>query len=164
MMDSLTLLDILQALWLLAVFVSTVADGAWGNPCARSPLKGTPTCDVTKSFEERSHDLVYVQEAALSDVFSVYQGLTGHNSTGVTGLNIPGYIWWNEALHGVGQGNGIDYNGEIQNTTVFPQVITTASSFNVTLFKQIGSAISTEARAMWNNGQAGLTFWAPNGI
>ena len=41
-------------------------------------------------------------------------------------------------------------------------MITTGASFNRTLFYKIGDAISTEARAMWNNGQAWLTFWAPN--
>jgi beta-glucosidase-like glycosyl hydrolase len=42
------------------------------------------------------------------------------------------------------------------------KVITTASSFNASLFRAIGVAISTEARAMNNAGQAGLTYWAPN--
>jgi beta-glucosidase-like glycosyl hydrolase len=42
------------------------------------------------------------------------------------------------------------------------QVITTAASFNRTLFNLIGNTISTEARAMNNANRAGLTFWAPN--
>ena len=45
---------------------------------------------------------------------------------------------------------------------IYPQPIATASSFNTKLFYNIGKVISTEARAMFNNGQAGLTFWAPN--
>lgn len=151
-------------LFYFAVHLVFSSIDAWTNPCSQYPLKGTPTCDVTKSFEERAHNLVYVQEAKLDDPYSVYGGLSGHVSKNVTELNIPAYNWWNEALHGVGKGNGINYNGTIKYTTVFPQVITTASSFNTTLFKRIGQAISTEARAMWNNGQAGLTFWAPNGM
>jgi hypothetical protein len=42
------------------------------------------------------------------------------------------------------------------------KVCLTAASFNKTLFRTIGSAISTEARAMNNVNRAGLTFWAPN--
>ncbi|GJU17209.1 probable beta-D-xylosidase 6, partial [Tanacetum coccineum] len=44
---------------------------------------------------------------------------------------------------------------------MFPQVIVTTSSFNRTLWYAIASAIAVEARAMYNVGQAGLTFWAP---
>ena len=136
--------------------------GAWTNPCSQSPLKGTPTCDTTKSFEDRAHDLVYNQEKNLKDYLTVYQGLTGNGAKSVPELNIPGYQWWSEALHGVANSPGVNYNGPIKATTMFPQVITTAATFNSSLFEQIGTVISTEARAMWNNAQAGLTFWAPN--
>ena len=48
-------------------------------------------------------------------------------------------------------------------THTFPsQVCLTGSTFNKTLFRAIGSAISSEARAMNNVNRAGLTFWAPN--
>ena len=136
--------------------------GAWSNPCDSSPLKGTTTCDTTKSFEERANDLVYKQEAGLKDYEVVYAGLTGNGAKSVSELNIGGYQWWSEALHGVAYSPGVNYNGPIKATTMFPQVMTTASSFNATLFNEIGTVISTEARAMWNNNQAGLTFWAPN--
>ena len=52
--------------------------------------------------------------------------------------------------------------GPVTSATGFPQVIVSAASFNRTLWFLIGSAISIEARAMYNVGQAGLTFWAPN--
>ena len=48
------------------------------------------------------------------------------------------------------------------NATSFPQVITTASSWNTSLFHAIGQVVGTEARAFSNLGHAGLTFWAPN--
>lgn len=37
-----------------------------------------------------------------------------------------------------------------------------AVPFHSTLFHAMSNAISTEARAMYNVGQAGLTFFAPN--
>lgn len=37
-----------------------------------------------------------------------------------------------------------------------------AASFNRTLWREIGSAVAVEGRAMYNGGQAGLTYWAPN--
>jgi hypothetical protein len=43
------------------------------------------------------------------------------------------------------------------------QVVTTSHSFNATLVRTLGAAISTEARAFYNSGRhAGLTYWAPN--
>lgn len=52
--------------------------------------------------------------------------------------------------------------GPVTSATGFPQVIVSAASFNRSLWFLIGSAIAIEARAMYNVGQAGLTFWAPN--
>lgn len=45
---------------------------------------------------------------------------------------------------------------------MFPQVLNAAASFNRSLWFRIASAVAVEARAMYNSGQAGLTFWAPN--
>ncbi|KAL0806991.1 hypothetical protein Bca101_099483 [Brassica carinata] len=73
------------------------------------------------------------------------------------------YNWWSEALHGVSDvGGGSSFTGLVTGATSFPQVILTAASFNVSLFQAIGKVVSTEARAMYNVGAAGLTFWSPN--
>jgi beta-glucosidase len=76
-------------------------------------------------------------------------------------LNIPAYNWWNEALHGVARSGP---------ATVFPQAIGLAATFDNQLALKESSAISDEARAMFNAFQknknyaqyAGLTFWTPN--
>jgi beta-glucosidase len=76
-------------------------------------------------------------------------------------LNIPDYDWWNEALHGVDRA-GL--------ATSFPQAIALAATWNPVLLNSVASAISTEARAIYNNAQLagdhsryhGLTFWSPN--
>jgi len=127
-----------------------------------------PYCDVNESFEDRAKNLVYDIEYYNTVFLETYQGLSGNSASAIIAnnsdiaVNIPAYQWWNEALHGVGNSPGVNYNGPIKATTMFPQVITTACSFNRSLFYRIGEAIGTEARAMWNNGQAGLTFWTPN--
>ncbi|RWY48043.1 glycoside hydrolase family 3 N-terminal domain-containing protein [Mucilaginibacter gilvus] len=87
--------------------------------------------------------------------------LLGYRNQPVERLNIPAYNWWNEGLHGVARA------GE---STVFPQAIAMAATFNPQLVKQIGVVISTEARAKYNlavannnHGQyVGLTYWSPN--
>ncbi|XP_015885558.3 probable beta-D-xylosidase 7 isoform X1 [Ziziphus jujuba] len=79
-------------------------------------------------------------------------------------LGIPAYEWWQEALHGVSSaGPGIRFNGTINATTSFPQVILTAATFDYPLWYRIAKVIGIEARGVYNSGQAkGMTYWSPN--
>ncbi|GAB2780011.1 beta-glucosidase [Hymenobacter luteus] len=84
-----------------------------------------------------------------------------YNSKAIERLNIPAYNWWNEALHGVGRAGA---------ATVFPQAIGLGATFDDDLALRVSTAISDEARAMYNAAVAkgyrqqysGLTFWTPN--
>ncbi|XP_054806091.1 beta-D-xylosidase 1 [Prosopis cineraria] len=89
--------------------------------------------------------------------------LVVNNAIAVPRLGIQGYEWWSEALHGVSNvGPGTKFGGAFPGATSFPQVITTAASFNQSLWREIGRVVSDEARAMYNGGMAGLTYWSPN--
>ncbi len=94
-------------------------------------------------------------------------GLMMNGSISVDRLGIPAYNWWNEACH------GICYD----DVTVFPQVIALGATFDAPQQYEIYTAVSDEARAVWNttdhnkmgvtepNGNIwhnGLTFWCPN--
>ncbi|KAL2535490.1 putative beta-D-xylosidase 2 [Forsythia ovata] len=86
-----------------------------------------------------------------------------NGASAVPRLGVKGYEWWSEALHGVSDvGPGTKFGGDFPGATSFPQVITTAASFNASLWEEIGRVVSDEARAMYNGGMAGLTFWSPN--
>ncbi|XWS08513.1 hypothetical protein CRYUN_Cryun40dG0009000 [Craigia yunnanensis] len=62
-----------------------------------------------------------------------------NNAAAVPRLGIQGYEWWSEALHGVSNvGPGTKFGGAFPGATSFPQVITTAASFNESLWEQIG--------------------------
>jgi beta-glucosidase len=82
-------------------------------------------------------------------------------SPAIERLEIPKYYWWNECLHGVARAG---------NATVFPQAIGLAATFDPDLIFRIATAISDEARAMYNaairignrSQYCGLTFWSPN--
>lgn len=84
-----------------------------------------------------------------------------YNSPAIARLNIPTYNWWNESLHGVARSG---------RATVFPQAIGLGATFDPDLLFRISTAISDEARAMYNaqikmgyrNQYGGLTFWTPN--
>ena len=84
-----------------------------------------------------------------------------YNSPAIERLGINEHNWWNEASHGLAR-SGM--------ATVFPHAIALASTFNPELLGQVGDAVSTEARAKYNNSvQHGdfdiyknLTYWTPN--
>lgn len=126
------------------------------SPCDLEPGKSLPFCDYSLSMQARVKDLV--GRMSTSDKLAQFANGAG----AIPEYNIPAYQWWSEALHGVADSPGVHFGGAIPCATSFPQVITTAASFNATLFHAIGAAVGTEARALNNAGEAGNTFWAPN--
>ncbi|KAL5791922.1 hypothetical protein ACOSP7_000516 [Xanthoceras sorbifolium] len=156
-----TLFPYLLLLSLLISFRASSLAGAGRAPFAcdqnDATTKGLPFCQVSLPIPERVKDLIgklTLQEKAK---------LLINNAAAVPRLGIKGYEWWSEALHGVSNvGPGTEFGGDFPGATSFPQVITTASSFNETLWEAIGRVVSDEARAMYNGGMAGLTFWSPN--
>ena len=108
--------------------------------------------DPTKPIDARVKDLV----SKLTLEEKVHQMMDV--SPAIPRLNIPEYNWWNEALHGVAR-SGV--------ATVFPQAIALGATFDPELAKKESTAISDEARAMFNaesvnERYGGLTFWTPN--
>ncbi|OVA17039.1 Glycoside hydrolase [Macleaya cordata] len=114
-------------------------------------------CNSSLGIAERVDDLV--KRLTLQEKI----GFLVNKAGAVSRLGIPSYEWWSEALHGVSYvGPGTHFSNAVPGATSFPQVILTAASFNVSLFQAIGKVVSTEARAMYNVGLAGLTYWSPN--
>jgi beta-glucosidase-like glycosyl hydrolase len=107
------------------------------DPFACDPKDGTtrylPFCQVKLPIQTRVNDLIgrmTLQEKV---------GLLVNNAAAVPRLGIKGYEWWSEALHGVSNvGPGTKFGGAFPVATSFPQVITTAASFNATLWEAIG--------------------------
>ncbi|KAL4918120.1 Exo-1,4-beta-xylosidase bxlB [Aspergillus aurantiobrunneus] len=83
---------------------------------------------------------------------------------GAPRLNLPPYNWWNEALHGVAAGQGVNFaeNGSFSHATSFPAPIVLGAAFNDDLVRSVAEVISTEARAFSNANRAGLDYWTPN--
>ncbi|XVE93503.1 hypothetical protein REPUB_Repub01dG0198200 [Reevesia pubescens] len=116
-----------------------------------------PFCDTSLSYEVRAKDLV----SRLTLQEKVQQLV--NKASGISRLGVPAYEWWSEALHGVSNvGPGTRFNATVPGATSFPAVILSAASFNATLWFKMGQVVSTEARAMYNVGLAGLTYWSPN--
>ncbi|KAF8387699.1 hypothetical protein HHK36_026353 [Tetracentron sinense] len=114
-------------------------------------------CDSSLPYTVRAKDLV--DQMTLTE--KVHQ--IGNLAYGVPRIGLPKYEWWSEALHGVSDvGPGTHFDDLVPGATSFPAVILTTASFNESLWKNIGQVVSTEARAMYNLGRAGLTYWSPN--
>jgi beta-glucosidase len=129
--------------WIFPVRASA-QDAGQGAPLYLNP--DAPT-------EKRVADLVsrMTVDEKLSQVVDVTKGIPR--------LNIPPYLWANEALHGIANGTA----------TVFPEPIALAATFDTQLVFSIGEAIGTEARAKYHEAirqgelsKIGLDFWAPN--
>ncbi|KAL3626584.1 Beta-D-xylosidase 1 [Castilleja foliolosa] len=124
---------------------------------ANAESRNFPFCRVSLHIRDRVKDLV--GRLTLPEKIR----LLVNNAAPVDRLGIKGYEWWSEALHGVSNtGPGVKFGGDFPGATSFPQVITAVASYNASLWEAIGQVVSDEARAMYNGGRAGLTYWSPN--
>ncbi|KAH9696572.1 hypothetical protein WN944_029210 [Citrus x changshan-huyou] len=124
---------------------------------SKSETSQFPFCNSSLTYEDRAKNLV-----SLLTLKEKVQQLV-NTATGIPRLGVPSYEWWGEALHGVSNvGPAVRFNAMVPGATSFPAVILSAASFNASLWLKMGQVVSTEARAMYNVGQAGLTYWSPN--
>ncbi|MGI6495768.1 MAG: glycoside hydrolase family 3 C-terminal domain-containing protein [Kiritimatiellia bacterium] len=124
-------------------------------PAKKTPAKTFPWLDTKQPLEKR------VQ--LLMDAMTIEEKISQirHESDAIPRLGIPFYNWWNECLHGVGRAG---------KATVFPQSIGLGATFDEPLMREIGTAVSDEARAKHHAALRrgfhamyfGLTFWTPN--
>jgi beta-glucosidase len=126
------------------------------RPPARRPAAEYPFQNPDLAIDQRVNDLV----GRLTLAEKVSQMLNA--SPAIDRLGIPAYNWWNEALHGVAR-TGLK-------TTVFPQAIGMAATFDKDAMLTMATMTSDEARAVHQEyvrrGERGiyqgLTFWTPN--
>jgi beta-glucosidase len=117
--------------------------------------KPMPYTDPSLPIAQRVDDLVsrMTLEEKVSEMVN--------SSAAVPRLHVPAYDWWNEGLHGVARSGY---------ATMFPQAIGMAATWDAPLLGQIGTTISTEARAKYHEAVRhdihsiyyGLTIWSPN--
>ncbi len=84
-----------------------------------------------------------------------------NDAAAIPRLGVPAYNYWSEGLHGIARSGY---------ATLFPQAIGLAATWDPTLQEKVGTVISTEARAKYNQAMRdnlhsiyyGLTIWSPN--
>ncbi len=120
----------------------------------KGPVTGIPIYQNTAySFEERAADLV--SRLTLEEK----ESLLGNSMAPVPRLGIKSYNVWSEALHGIL--SGANQNAGIQGPTSFPNSVALGASWDPSLMQREASAIADEARAIFQTGTKGLTYWSP---
>lgn len=121
-------------LFLGRVFISDVeARGPFACNPKHAGFRAFPFCKTTLPVGDRVRDLI--GRLTLQEKVK----LLVDNAAAVPRLGIQDYEWWSEALHGVSNvGPGTKFGGKFPTATSFPQVITTAASFNASLWEEIG--------------------------
>ncbi len=84
-----------------------------------------------------------------------------NHAAAIPRLGVPAYDYWNEGLHGSARSGY---------STLFPQAIGLAATWDTTLMHHVAETISTEARAKYDHAIAegnhsiyyGVTVWSPN--
>lgn len=119
--------------------------------------KQFPMWNANLPFEQRVEDLV----SRLTLEEKVQQMM--HHAPAIPRLGIPAYDWWNEVLHGVAR--------TTYRTTVYPQAIAMAATWDTASLKLMAVQSALEGRAIFNaaieDGKEGeryhgLTYWTPN--
>jgi beta-D-xylosidase 4 len=89
-----------------------------------------------------------------------------NSASGSARLGLPAYQWWNEGLHGVAGSPGVMFQlplgSNFSYATSFPMPILMSAAFDDPLINSVATVVSTEARAFYNFGFAGLDYWTPN--
>ncbi|XP_024364102.1 probable beta-D-xylosidase 5 [Physcomitrium patens] len=115
-----------------------------------------PFCNTSISDDDRVEDLI----SRLTIQEKIEQLV--NTAANVSRLGIPPYQWWGEGLHGVAISPSVYFGGATPAATSFPLPCLSVCSYNRTLWNKIGQVVSTEGRAMYNQGRSGLTYWSPN--
>jgi beta-D-xylosidase 4 len=136
-----------RILFLMAVAVLMDGQMASYPDCKLGPLSKFPICDQSVPSRQRAADLV----SRMTTAEKITQMVAA--AAAIPRLGLPNYRWWSEALHGV----SVHFVA-----TSFPQVINLGATFNMPLVHRIARVISTEARALNNEGLTGLNFFTPN--
>ena len=123
--------------------------------CSSGPLSQYTICNQSANYMDRATSLISL--FTLEELINQ----TGNTAPGVPRLGLPDYQVWNEALHGLDRAN-FSLSGDYKWATSFPMPILSMASMNRTMINQIGTLISTQARAFSNAGKYGLDSYAPN--
>ncbi len=105
-----------------------------------------PWMNTSLSFHERAK--LMVAKMTLDQKINQI----GHITSAVSSVGLPGYNYWNEALHGVARSG---------RATSFPSSKAMSATWNTQLVFDCARITSDEARIYYNTSKKGLIYWCP---
>ena len=122
---------------------------------AQNPASHQPWFNPSLPVAQRVDALVHAM--TLEEKVSQMQ----NHAAAIPRLGVPEYDYWSEGLHGIARSGY---------ATLFPQTIGLAATWDPALQREVGTVVSTEARAKYNQAMRdnlhsiyyGLTIWSPN--
>jgi beta-glucosidase len=122
---------------------------------AQNPPSHQPWFDASLPVAHRVDALV--KAMTLEEKVSQMQ----NHAAAIPRLGVPEYDYWSEGLHGIARSGY---------ATLFPQAIGLAATWDLALQREVGTVVSMEARAKYNQAMRdnlhsiyyGLTIWSPN--
>ena len=140
----------------------------WGSSftCAGPEGAGIPYCNPALAPAARAADLVArlsaAEMSALLSSNSIVQPLNYGTNMGLPARGVPP-MWFSECCHGaVARCGEPGAAGGSGCPTSLPAGLSTGASLNRTAWAAAGLVVSTEARALYNQGLHGLGCFAPN--
>jgi len=128
------------------------------RPCMTPRSQAWPFCNWSRPTEERLTD--FITRLELAEKIQ----LLDNYAPPVRRLDLPGYLWWSEALHGAVANCGT------RCPTSFPIPTALGATFDMPLVRRVAAAIATEVRALhaegvrtasYAQGPLGLNVWSP---
>jgi beta-glucosidase len=138
---------------LIAILCAGIVPAIFAQSAAPAPKQ--PWSDPSQPLDKRVDALVSAM--TLEEKVSQME----NHAAAIPRLGVPEYDYWSEGLHGIARSGY---------ATLFPQAIGLAATWDTDLQRQVGTVVSTEARAKYNQATRdnlhsiffGLTIWSPN--
>ncbi len=139
----------------IVVVCAGMVPAIFAQPAAAPGTSGQIWFDSSQPVDKRVDALVSAM--TLEEKVSQME----NHAAAIPRLGVPEYDYWSEGLHGIARSGY---------ATLFPQAIGLAATWDTDLQQQVGTVISTEARAKYNQAMRedlhsiffGLTIWSPN--
>ena len=140
---------------LIAILCAGLVPATLAQPAANPSSASQPWFDPSQPLDKRVNALVSAM--TLDEKVSQME----NHAAAIPRLGVPEYDYWSEGLHGIARAGY---------STLFPQAIGLAATWDTDLQHQVATVVSTEARAKYNQAMRdnlhsiffGLTIWSPN--
>lgn len=137
-------------------------DVTFKTRACQPPYDTLPFCNTALSLDERVADLVgRIKDADVPPQLTARHGGGGSPgpASNISYIGVPEFDWGLNCIHGV-QSSCVSQAGTTYCPTSFMNPVNFGSSWNKSLFFELGAIIATETRALWLAGAVEESTWS----